>query len=153
MAKKISLKLVFETEYRIVGVFCPERDYRFCWLLNNHLKLGFRRTSDFSFFLPKEPAALNFSVFHFAIEHLQQNFYLVNNRSNEGTRLFSTPPGLDYLFVIKADEDRFDMSNLLRQIRSVPQVSAAYLLEDALGKNREAFLYDFEVFVAQELKV
>jgi hypothetical protein len=153
MAKKTLFRLEFETEFRIVGVFCPEKDYRFCWLLNNILDFNFRRTPDFQFIPPKSKVTEFHAVYHYERESLQRTYYLVNNRSNEGGRLFANPAGLDFLLLVKADDSRFDYSQLLKKIRALPQVTAAYMLDDALGKNKDGFMYDFEVYLSQKLKM
>lgn len=40
-----------------------------------------------------------------------------------------------------------------RKIRALPQVTAAFMLDDALGKNKDAFMYDFELYLSKELKM
>jgi hypothetical protein len=153
MAKKTLFKLQFESEFRIVGVVCSERDYRFCWLLNHHLGYDFRRAPDMEYFSAKAKSTKGFSVYVFEQhESLQCTFYLVNNRSYDDAPLFSSPPGIDFLMIVKADEYRFSFPELIRELRSVKQVLAAYQLDDALGKNKDAFLYDFEVFVSKEIE-
>ncbi len=153
MAKKTLFRLEFETEFRIVGVFCPEKDYRFCWLLNNKLDFNFRRTFDFSSFQPKNKEPEFHSVYRYERESLQRTYFLVNNRSIEGSRLFANPAGLDFLLLVKADDSRFDYGQLLKKIRALPQITAAYMLDDALGKNKDGFLYDFEVYLSQKIKM
>ncbi len=153
MAKKIPFKLQFETEYRIVGLFCQERDYRTCWLLNKYLQFNFRKTIDFSYYLGKNQLFSQFSMYREQQEQLQRNFFLMNNQSYEGNKIFTSPVGLDFLLLIKADDSRFSYSELLKRLRSLPQITAAYLLDDALGRHKEGFLYDFEIFLSQELKM
>jgi len=153
MAKKTLFRLEFETEYRVVGVFCPEKDYRFCWLLNSKMGYNFRRLPDFEQASVDGNSSDFYSVFGFEIESLQRTYFLMNNRSGNGSRLFSSPPGLDYLMLVKADESRFNFSDLVKKIRSLPQVTASYLLDDILGKNKGIFLYDFELYVTQKGKI
>ncbi len=153
MAKKTLFRLQFETDFRVVGVFCQEADYRICWLINNQLGFNFKRVSDFSSFQSRLGAEAHFSVYHFSTETLQQDIFLVNNHSSEGTPLFTAPPGLDFLLLIKADQARFDYTGLLKNLRSIRPVTASYLIDDALGRNKEPFLYDFEMFLAHELKM
>lgn len=153
MAKKTLFRLEFETDFRVVGVFCPEKDYRFCWMLNNKLDFNFRRAPDFQFIPPKSKIIEFHAVYYYERESLQRTYYLVNNRSNEGSRLFANPAGLDFLLLVKADDSRFDYNQLLKKIRALPQVTAAYMLDDALGKNKDGFLYDFEVYLSQKTKM
>lgn len=153
MAKKRILRLPVETEYRIIGVVCSERDYRFCWLINKQLGFNFRRVTDFEHKPLKSPFVLKFSAYHYeAHESLQCSFFLVNNRSENDLKLFGTPAGIDFLLLVKADEMRFGFQELINKLRSVQQLSTAWQLDDALGKNKESFLYDFEMFVFKEIE-
>jgi hypothetical protein len=150
MAKKTLFRLDFESEFRIVGLFCSERDYRLCWLLNRHLGFNFRRAPEFEFPAQKSQKKTLFSVYEYeAPESLHCSFYVVNNRSNEDLLLFNTPPGLDYLLIVKVEETRFSFQELLRKLRTITQLTAAYQLDNVLAKYKKAFLYDFEVFVSQ----
>jgi hypothetical protein len=153
MAKKTLFRLHFETEFRIVGLFCQERDYRLSWLINNHLNFNLRRVADFEFLPSKSKEFTAHSVFMHEVESLQQTFFLVNNRGNNGAVMFGSPSGLDFLMLIRADGIRFNNSDLLKKFRSIPQITAAYVIDEALGRNKEGFLYDFEMFLAQELKM
>lgn len=153
MAKKTLFRLQFETEFRIVGLFCQERDYRLSWLLNNQLNFNLKRVADFVFYPGKGKDPGDHSVYVCEKEALRQTYFLVNNRNDNGGMMFTAPPGLDFLVLVKADGVRFNFPELLKEFRSVPQITAAYLLDDALGRNKESFLYDFEMFLAHELKM
>jgi hypothetical protein len=153
MAKKTLFRLPFETEFRITGVFCRENDYRFTWLLNSHLFFNFKRVADFEFAPTREKKETNHAVFYFDQPSLMRSFFLVNNRSSEGPNIFTNPPSIDFLLLVKDEGARFSPGDLLRNLRTIPQVTAAYQLDDALGKNKEAFLYDFELFLAHKLKL
>jgi len=152
MAKKTIFKLQFETDFRIVGLFCSERDYRISWLINQQLLFNLKRTPDFEYVPARSNEQSSFSVFFYYDESCRREYYLVNNRSGMGSSLFLTPPGLDYLLLVKLDDDRFDSAPLLSKLRAISQLSAAYVLDDMLGKTKEPFLYDFEMFVLQQIE-
>jgi hypothetical protein len=152
MAKKTLFKLQFESEFRLIGLVCSESDYRFCWLLNRQLGYDFCRVSNFEFVPAKSQTSSRFSVFEYDREEsLYFSLYLVNNRSHDGTLLFGAPAGLDFLLLAKADEGRFHLPDLLKKLRTLSQLQAAFPLDGALGKNKEIFLYDFEMFVSHEI--
>jgi len=153
MAKKTLFKLQFESDFRLVGLVCNESDYRFCWLLNSQLGYDFRRVSSFEFMPAKSQTLSRFSVYEYDREDsLYFSLYLVNNRSHDGSLLFGTPAGLDFLLLAKADEGRFHLPDLLKKLRMVSQLQAAFQLDGVLGKNKDPFLYDFEMFVSQEIQ-
>lgn len=151
--KKYSELLRYKTEIKVVGVFCPEKDYRLCWLINNQLRYDFKKTLDFIYPTTQNPEGASFSVYTFERPTLQQSYFLVNNRSHDNQTLFSKPQGLDFLLLINADDSRYNYTQLLKSLRSLSQINAAYMLDDALGKLKESFLYDFELFLSQELKL
>ncbi len=152
MAKKTVFRFEFESDFRIVGLFCNERDYRLSWLLNRYMLFNFSRVADFEFIPNSKKQPGRFSVFYYSDEVFRRRFYLVNNRSSENHLMFTQPAGLDYLMLVKADEDRFDFSALLKNIRAIGQFTAAYQLDNMLGKGRDAFLYDFELFADQKVE-
>jgi hypothetical protein len=153
MAKKTLFRVEFETEYRILGLFCLEKDYRLCWLLNKHLQFDFKKTIDFQFATGKNHDFFHYPVFIYDAMLLQRTFILISNQSPQGQIMFPSPRGLNYLLLVRADESRFDLSQFLKSVRDVPQITAAFMIEDALGRYKEEFLYDFELFLAQELKM
>ena len=151
MAKRKLHTPPFESDFRVVGIFCRENDYRLSWLLNTKLMFDFKRTLDFGYYSEKLQQPANHSTFHFEQETLLRSFFLLNNRAYEGSTLFDNPQGLDYLLLFRAE--RYESKELLRNLRSLPQITAAYQLDEALGKKRENLLYDFEMYLAQELKM
>ncbi len=151
MAKKQLLPFPFQSDFRVVGMVCRENDYRISWLLNTRLLFDFKRTIDFAFYSEKLQQPNNHSVFHFEQDTLQRSFFLLNNRSGEGSIICENPPGIDFLLLLRAE--RYDIKDLLKSLRSLPQITAAYQLDEALGKKRETLLYDFEMYLAQELKM
>jgi len=147
MAKKTIFRLEFESEFHLVGLFCNESDYRLIWLLNRYLLYNFARVEDFRFTPHKSNNTEHFSVFHYNDEQFRREFFVVNNRSYESRAMFAQPSGLDYIMLIRAGDSRFDFDTLLKNLRTIAQFTAAYQIDDHLAKGREAFLYDFEMFV------
>ncbi len=153
MAKKTLFKLEFDSPFKVMGIFCQEKDYRFAWILNTQLHFGFKKVKDFEFYLPKQSTPSVHSVYSFEHAKMNRTFFLISNWSLHGNRLFDKPPAPDYIFLVKADAFRFDFSQMLKKIRGLKQVTAAYLLDDILGKKKDGFLYDFEFFLTHDLKM
>lgn len=150
MAKKTLLRLEFDSPFKIVGIFCLEKDYRFCWMMNSFLGFDFHRVTDFAFTPEKITEEQNYSLFSFQNEEAGWHFFLLSNRSAEGVNMFSKPPGINFLLLIKADAFRYDFNKMLKDIRSLKSVTAAFLLDEALGKKKDEFLYDFEYFITHD---
>lgn len=151
MAKKTLFKIKFESDFRIVGLFCREPGYRMCWFINNHLGFNFKMVHDFISNPENDTEPDGHIVFMFRHTSLGQTYFIISNRGSNGNRLFANSPNVDYLMLVKFDDTRFDVRDLLKAFRSVPNVVGAYMIDDALGRKKEGFLYDFEIFLTQEL--
>ncbi|MBS4014756.1 MAG: IPExxxVDY family protein [Bacteroidetes bacterium] len=148
MAKKLSLNVLYKPEYRVIGVFCPVKDYRFCWMVNESLGYSFNHFGIFPTVFQGETNPHYFNVFENYNELLNLRLFIVNNR-NSTRIIFQTPPLLDYLLIIDANESRHNLNKILSDIRSVNSVNAAYFLDNQLGKQSDQVFYDFELFVAE----
>lgn len=150
MAKKTLFRLQFESDYRIVGLFCREPAYRLCWLINNQFGINFKMVHDFTPNPDKGRAPDSHLVFLHKDNVLCQEYYIISNRGSNGSLIFASPPNIDFLMLVKADDSRFDGRDLLKGLRLVPEMVAAYMLDDLLGRKKEGFLYDFEEFIARK---
>lgn len=146
MAKKYSLKIQYTPDFKVIGVFCPIKDYRFCWMLNESLRFSFNYFGEFPL-ISGEKSTEIFNVYEYREPTLNLRIFILNNR-NINRLIFAEPPQLDFLMLIQADEARHNMNELLSKIRSISGVNAAYILDKQLGKTAEEVFYDFEVFVS-----
>lgn len=149
MAKKIVLNLDFEHAFLAIGICTPQKDYRLCWLLNKHLETDLRKIRDFSCPPPNIKEKLDFTVYRYLNERKRMDHSLVSNRSS-GYMLFPEPKILDYLFLVRNPSDQFEPDGLLAMIRKTPFVQAAFMVNGKLGKQENAFFFDFELFLSQK---
>jgi hypothetical protein len=149
MAKKYSLNVSYKPDYKIIGVFCPVKDYRFCWILNDDLGYSFNHYGTFNTISTANDSSNMFNVYEYYHPLLLFRMFILNNK-NHNRVIFPSPPNLDYLIVIEADEYRIDINEILSSVRSVKTVNAAFILESQLGKSFDQVFYDFELFVTNK---
>lgn len=147
MAKKRKLHIALSpAEFRAIGIFADQKDYRLCWHLNRHLHTDLRRLPDFYYPPANRKEDLPFAVFHYEDAPLMMRYFLVANKSAEGP-LLSEPKNLDFLLLLRQPSDQFDPPELIRRLRKVPSVKAAVLLDNMPDKRTVSFFYDFEMYV------
>ncbi len=150
MAKKLKLDIGYTPEFRLTGIFSTQKNYRLCWLLNQHLKMDLRWLKDFPYLPHKQEEESRFPVFYHEAKRLKTRYLLLANKSPGGL-LLPDPKNLDYLFLSWHPDIGIDLQGLLARIRVVPGVQAAYLLDDQLNARAKEVLYDFELFLSDAL--
>jgi len=140
------LAIDYTPDFRTVGVFTAQKDYRLCWLLDQYLHTAFRRLPDFRFSPDSQKTPLTVPVYRHTDRRLLSSFFLISNKP-EGTVLFQKPANMDYLFLVKQPSDQFDLQRLIKDIRNIPQVSTALEAGPFLGKTAESFYFDFEHYL------
>ncbi len=151
MAKKLKLEVSYRPEFRATGLFTAQKDYRLCWLLNQHLHIDLQRLPDFEYLCLNQSTPGHFAVYHYELPELMMRYFLVCNKSSEGV-LFGEPKNLDYLLLLKQPSDQLQLDDLITKIRKVPMMQAVFDLDEKLGKRGNAFFYDFEMYLGEALK-
>lgn len=152
MPGKLKLDIAYTPAFGVVGLFTPQKDYRLCWFLNQHLNADFRRLSGFSYLPCNQSAPAVFSVYHYDIPGLMVRYFLVSNKSLAG-RLFERPKNLDYLLLIsKSGTQAVAMEDIIARLRKVPVIEAAFNLDNQLGERAAGFFYDFEIYLGAALR-
>lgn len=151
MTKKRKLTLEFVPEFTAIGIFTPRKDYRFCWLLNQNLKLDFRRLPDFWQKPYNQAEPIPFPIYFDENPSLLLQYSLIANKTTAGI-LFDKPKNLDMLFLLKNDSGQADPEEIINSIKKISVVQAAYLLDDKLGKMAANIFYDLEMHLGSVLK-
>ncbi len=156
MSKKLKLAMEYTPEFSLIGVFTPQKDYRLCWLLNRHLKTDLRRLPDFIYHHAKSTSGEGkedtFSVYHYESTALRTSYFMISNRGRQGVVLFPKPKNMDYLLLCRRASSVSDIQDMVKKIREVPDVQAAYLLEDNPDRQAKEVLYDFEMYLNEALR-
>jgi len=121
-----------------------------CWIINNKLSTKFQRTADVELTPHKSKNKELFSLFEYKNTNLQVNYYLLKNR---GSRQFLLPEhsNIDYLMLLKANEIRIDIDQLIAKLRNIPQISTAVWFKELDKiKNLNDLLYEFELTLIEK---
>lgn len=105
---------------------------------------------DFPYNPYKQERESLFPVYYHSSLRMRTRYLLLSNKSPDGI-LLPSPKNLDYLFLSWHPDINADPQRLLTQIRGIPGVQAAYLLDDQLPARTEEVLYDLEIFLNEAL--
>lgn len=147
MTKKHVLQHAYEHHFKAIGITSPQKDYRMCWLLNNHIGIDLKRVSDFIYAPLGSDKELCFSVYHFEKPSMFLHINLLTNRSEEYS-LFAQPKNIDFLLLYKNPSEQLKLEEALKSIRKISQIQAAYMLPNLHDKKASEFFFDFELFLA-----
>jgi hypothetical protein len=145
MAKKILLHTRSEPAFfTLIGISCQLMDYRLIHALNKDLGSSFSKEEDFrTEETPKRPAA-SFSLYHYRDDDNRNTYYLISNKSQE-IMLLPELKHTDFFMLIEGVFRNPAKENLLRTIRSIPRVMAAFEVNIRDVKSPETFLTDLEM--------
>jgi len=142
---KHRLDFEYTIDFELVGVVSAVQEYKMAYLLNQQLKLQFKRTTDWEVTYPKKKDLQYFKKYDFKDELLKRVFYLIKNKNNS----FHCLPELsilDYLFIISGDITKDELSQYHHQIKKIPIISSALIIEADKIKNIENIFIDEENF-------
>ncbi len=123
----MKLKIDDTINFKIIGISSHENDYRLVWAINNQLNTRFIRIDNLSLFDQKLNDTIEFSKYGCADEDKCLKFYLISNRCPNGF-LFPQVKNFDYLFQIFGEISETEAKDILRKLKSVAVVSAAFEL-------------------------
>jgi hypothetical protein len=163
--KHLTLDLDFDIEldFVLIGISSPLRDYRLCHFLYKHAGLAFvRGKEDYidhkGYAKEKERDEMDyhivyeknkqkkllkhyFTIYRYCDDNFEFEFYIINNRSLEGTFLLPELPNFDYFLIIKHYIDRDDIHTLLEEIKDINEVILAKKLDPASLKSKENLIF------------
>lgn len=131
----LELDASYEPNFLILGLSCFERDYRLCWLINNHLGMSFARQEDLC--LSRKGVEQCFPLFSYYLDSEDTELTLIKNRVPKGV-LLPELKQMDYLLKVDCDELPVTLADSLR---SVPRVQAVFVLDSEKLKERDALLF------------
>ena len=147
MAKKIALKLGYESPFAVYSIFSTQRDYRIAWLLNEQLGLQLERIKDYSHQVADSKTS-TFPLFCFDYQQYRMHVFLLGNKSSEGS-IIGENPVPDYLLLLLNPSEFFDQKEFLKNLRKVQQIQTVISLNEKVLKKHETFFYDLEYFLTE----
>ena len=140
MAKKI-LKTLGGDEYDflLIGIVSQQREYRLCHFLNQCLAVTLARKNDFEIMKPQNRQTLSFALFCCEPEDREQ-YYLFANKT-VGGYLLPDLKNIDYFLMVKEYHNRVTAEDLLREVKGIPLVLGAYILQPERLRARENLVF------------
>jgi len=128
--KKLKLRISDDIPFKLIGISSHENDYRLVWAINNTLGYQFVRTGSLTVHRPALNADLSFNRYTYTDEDKYLTFHLISNSCAEGF-LFHGLKNLDYLLQVNGVTNNLEMTELIRELKSVEVISACFLLDPA----------------------
>jgi hypothetical protein len=132
---KTRLKIKYDYDFCLIGVVSSEKDFRFCWMLNNQLGQKFAKTEDLV------SSAGNHSLYTYNDENTLQEYYLIVNKSDTGKLLLEEHQHTDYFVVIKGEISDEEKKYFAEQIKKLNSVSASYLIDVESLKSKHNLIF------------
>lgn len=131
----------FFEDTRLLGIMTPEKDYQFCWQLNNLMGMDFRINHDIEISLKKKKRDYYFSVFEYQEPTGALCHYLYNNQF-DGEYLLPEFRHLDFLWLLKEDiVTNESLQELIVSVRSITGVQLVVELTNEKIRNKEHLVF------------
>lgn len=145
MSKKIFLDIRPEPAiFSLIGVSCHMKDYRISFLLNKYLGFDLLKMEDLKITFNNKQDPAEFSFYYYYDEDYFNTYYLMSNRSQEVV-LAPEIKQVDFLLIVEGEFKKSQMDRLIKSIRNIPNVLAAYEVKFSEIKNFETLLNDMEM--------
>ena len=162
LMKKIVLTDFADYNFILIGISSHDEDFRVCWHLNKLLTVDFNRMPDVDILHPKTGLQSTFPMFQFIsrqedpmgndelpltekeeliAEEMDITFQLIANRHSAGN-LIPEQSKMDFFLMIKGEAAyHFNNDELVKQIRNLPCVMAAFKIEPESLKSKDNLIF------------
>lgn len=137
---KFKLTIEYDYDFTLVGISCHEKDYRIAWALNNKLRTDLRKAEDLKIELKKNISPTLFPFYEFIDEELFREFFLLSNRGGKGL-LIPEQKQVDYFLMVKGNFSPADKNSLLKQVKDINIVLAAYDIDPNSLDSKQNLLF------------
>lgn len=121
---------------RLIGIVCPQKDYQFCWNVNQYLQIDFRINHDLEVCLSKKGRNYFFSIYQF-LEPIGSMVHYLYNNQYDGEFLLPEFRHFDFIWLLRDDEiEQEFVQELLHAIRLLPGVQLVSEISPAMVKNK-----------------
>jgi hypothetical protein len=139
MIKKVTLTNYIDLNFILIGISSHERDFRFCFKLNQLLNLDLVRIDDIQFLHSKEKYELFFSCFQYTDPDTELEYTVYTNR-NGSICLLPDLKQTDYLLRISGDIELANPQEIINAIKTLPEVLTAVRINPSNTKLIENIL-------------
>ncbi len=141
MIRKKRNRLVIEPfdNVRLIGINTGMIDYQLAWNINRVMKIDLAKYKSITFNDEEF-----FSYYLYDAGENANTYNLVSLVSTAGRSWVTFKPKTDYLFIIRNYVKDSDLQHILTNIKSIPQVLYAYIIEKKTNNKIDIVLEDIE---------
>ena len=132
-----------DEEYLMIGLSSSLKDYQLSYYLNKHFQTFFKKMPDIPFY-DRHGEIGQFAFFHFYDEDLRMDYYLFANKSSKNTAVLAYPH-FEFFVLCKLSSYQIPVSDILKEMRRIPQINAALQIPLQKLKNLDELLEDLEL--------
>jgi hypothetical protein len=137
---KHKLDIEYDYDFHLIGISSHDKDYRFCWAVNNKLNTDFRKGKDIVIKDKKKTEADHFAVYEFQDEEMFTDFFIIVNRS--GTSLLvPEQKQADYLLLVRGNMSEEEKKKMIKDVKDVPGVLTAFDIEPESLKSKGNLIF------------
>lgn len=161
---KHTLEIEYDYDFVLIGISSHEKDYRFCWALNNKLKLELVKIDSLEIKGKKQITPSFFSFFAFEDEDQFKEYSVLANLSESKSmalvenNLFETGERkqgsqteneylvpehkqLNYLFIIRGEMEDEEVEALIKQIKEIDIILTAVRIDPKGLKSKQNLIF------------
>jgi hypothetical protein len=152
LMKKIVLTDFADYNFILIGISSHDEDFRVCWHLNKLLTVDFNRMPDVDILHPKTGLQSTFPMFQFISRQedpmgndelpLSEKEELIADEMDITFNLIPEQSKMDFFLMIKGEAAyHFNNDELVKQIRNLPCVMAAFKIEPESLKSKDNLIF------------
>ena len=162
--KHLFLDFELELDFSLIGISSTLRDYRLCHFMSKNTGLTFERGKenyidhkgylkdkdkdemDYHIIFEKSKQKTATTKYHFGIyrycdENFEFEYYLISNKSLEGSVLLPELPNFDYFLMVKHYINQEDVNALMEDIKKINEVLLVKELDPTALKSKENLIF------------
>ncbi|HEY6161252.1 MAG TPA: IPExxxVDY family protein [Bacteroidia bacterium] len=134
------LDIEYDYDFHLIGISSHDKDYRFCWAINNKLGYDFQRGKNIVLKERKKTEADSFSVYEYQDEEMFTDFFIIVNRS--GTALLVPEHRqADYLLLVRGNMSEDEKKDLIKNIKEIPNILTAFDIDPESLKSKQNLIF------------
>ncbi|MBL7138508.1 MAG: IPExxxVDY family protein [Bacteroidales bacterium] len=137
--------------YTLLGLSTQQKDYHLSFLLNKLPEFKFTRFEDLLVNIPEEEEPAHFSLYTCFDEEGFNTFTLISNR-NSNQYLVPSLRQTDYLMIIEGPFKKQKKEELIKALRTIPNMLLATEINPSDIKQFESLITDLELHIMKSKK-
>ena len=159
---KHTLEIEYDYDFVLIGISSHEKDYRFCWAINNKLKLELSKKESLEIKGKKQKTPSYFSFFTFDDQDQYKAYSVLANFSESKSlvltenTLFGSPEKskqseneflipeykqMNYFFIVHGEMEDDEIEDLIKIIKDIDIVKTAIRIDPKTLKSKQNLIF------------